>query len=153
TLRKDGYSDRTEVVRVRAGSRNNFQWNLDQSERVDESENVGDSEASDQSETADRSQTLPWIAAIVGGAGALTGATLYGIGQYCGGNRPSCRLGLYKTAAVGPYIAGGIGLVGLGTAGAIWLPRMGRDGGAGERAGVQLELRFTGGGLAIGGQF
>ena len=104
---------------------------------------------------AHRSNTLPIVAAVVGGTGLLAGGTLYGVGTHCDNNRQSCRLGLYKTAALGSYIGAGVGLVGLGTAAAVWLPRAGRraDGASGGGASVRIGLAATGRGIVISGQF
>ena len=118
-------------------------------------ETVDTDAASGSPAPAGASNTLPIVAAVVGGTGLLAGGTLYGVGTHCDNNRQSCRLGLYKTAAVGSYIGAGVGLVGLGTAAALVIPRAAgsaqtSDGDPGRR---QLDLYVTGRGLMVSGRF
>ena len=112
TLQKEGYRTLTRTVEATAGERQSFSFRLQEATP----------HAAPSSSRRPRGAAVALL--VVGGIGVVGGGALYGVGLHCRGvsaAQKNCSRGLFNASVYGSYVAGGVGLAGLGTAALLWL--------------------------------
>ena len=143
-LEKDGYEARRESLEAEAGSRYQFAWELAETDAPSGRSRAGSAGPG----------TLPIVAAIVGGIGAISYGAFYGVGKHCQNNRPDCTSGLYTTSVIGSYSGAVLAIAGATTAALTWKTADARRaGGSGHRDGPAVQITLSPLGVGLSGRF